>query len=107
MTEKTLFAQRLQQTRTMRDLKQGELAIKAGLSISMVSLFEKGTRKPSFDSLRRLADELKVSIDYLMGRTDDDRFSETTTLTVNANLTDDDLEAARDFMARLAKKTRN
>lgn len=35
---------------------------------SAISHFETGTRKPSFDNLRILADSLDVSTDYLLGR---------------------------------------
>ena len=35
---------------------------------SAISHFETGGRKPSFDNLRRLADALDVTTDYLLGR---------------------------------------
>jgi transcriptional regulator with XRE-family HTH domain len=35
---------------------------------SAISHFETGNRKPSFDNLRRLADALDVTTDYLLGR---------------------------------------
>jgi transcriptional regulator with XRE-family HTH domain len=38
---------------------------------SAISHFETGRRKPSFDNLKRLADALRVSTDYLLGRTND------------------------------------
>ena len=38
---------------------------------SAISHFETGTRKPSFDNLRILADSLDVTTDYLIGRVDD------------------------------------
>jgi len=38
------------------------------MSASTISHFETGTRKPSFDNLRRLADALDVTTDYLLGR---------------------------------------
>jgi len=66
-----LFSQRLRAARKMRDLNQGELARRAGLQDSAVSHFETGTRKPSFDNLKRLADALDVTTDYLLGRVDD------------------------------------
>lgn len=69
--DKALFEARLQTTRKLRDLNQEGLATKAGLTSTAISHFESGTRKPSFDNLRKLADALNVSIDYLMGRTDD------------------------------------
>ena len=65
------FGQRLKTVREMRELSQAELAEKARLQPSAVSHFETGTRKPSFDNLRRLADALKVTTDYLLGRVDE------------------------------------
>ena len=54
-------------------MKQSELAEKAGLPSTSISHFEnpKGTRKPSFDNLRRLANALEVTTDYLIGLSDD------------------------------------
>jgi transcriptional regulator with XRE-family HTH domain len=64
-----VFQERLRTAREFRELSQGDLAQRAGLQASAVSHFETGTRKPSFDNLKRLADALKVSTDYLLGRT--------------------------------------
>ena len=63
------FEERLRAARESRRLSQGALAERAGLQPSAVSHFETGTRKPSFENLRRLADALEVSTDYLLGRT--------------------------------------
>ncbi len=103
----SLFKSRLQQVRKLRELNQEELANKASLPATAISHFESGTRKPSFDNLRKLADALEVSIDYLMGRTDTMSGSQATEAEIfrdYENLTDDDRELARDFMARLAKR---
>ncbi len=66
----TTFPDRLREARERRKLNQGELAEKAHLQASAISHFETGTRKPSFDNLRKLADALKVTTDYLLGRVD-------------------------------------
>src|ERR1700729_2325506 len=66
-----IFPTRLRKARELRDLNQGTLAEKAGMQASAISHFETGNRKPSFDNLRRLADALDVTTDYLLGRTDD------------------------------------
>lgn len=63
-----VFPLRLRAARELRQLSQGEVAHKAGLQASAISHFETGTRKPSFDNLRRLADALSVTTDYLLGR---------------------------------------
>jgi len=65
-----IFRERLRNAREFRGFSQGELAKRAGLQASAVSHFETGTRKPSFDNLKRLADTLRVTTDYLLGRTD-------------------------------------
>ena len=36
-----------------------------------ISHFEVGSRKPSFENLRRVADALNVTTDFLLGRVDD------------------------------------
>jgi transcriptional regulator with XRE-family HTH domain len=58
----------LRTAREYRGLNQNELAQKAGMQPSAISHFETGTRKPSFDNLRILADSLDVTTVYLLGR---------------------------------------
>lgn len=65
------FPERLKQARELRGLNQSELAAKTGLQASAISHFETGARKPSFDNLRRLADKLNVTTDYLLGRVEE------------------------------------
>lgn len=65
-----IFPDRLRQARELRKLSQAELATRAKLQSSAVSHFETGTRRPSFDNLRRLADALQVSTDFLLGRSE-------------------------------------
>ena len=67
-TPSTIFPDRLRRAREYRGLTQGELADRARLQPSAISHFETGTRKPSFDNLRLLADTLDVTTDYLLGR---------------------------------------
>lgn len=75
MTESTppsnIFLGRVRTAREYRGLTQGELAERAGLQPSAISHFETGTRKPSFDNLRLLADTLDVTTDYLLGRVEE------------------------------------
>src|SRR4051812_33811147 len=63
-----VFPERLKAARQTRELSQDGLAKLANLQPSAISHFETGTRKPSFDNLRRLADALDVTTDYLLGR---------------------------------------
>lgn len=64
----SIFSQRLSAARKFRRLSQGELARKTRLKQSAISQFETGRRAPSFHNLRRLADALEVSADFLLGR---------------------------------------
>lgn len=64
------FPKRLKAARLVRELSQSELAQKAGLQAAAVSHFETGIRKPSFDNLKRLADALQITTDYLLERSD-------------------------------------
>ena len=64
------FALRLRETRMMRGLDQSALGERADIPATSISHFESGNRKPSLDNLRKLADALRVSIDYLLGRTE-------------------------------------
>jgi len=66
-----VFPLRLQTARNRRGLSQQELAARTGLPPSSISHFEGGARKPSFDNLRRLANALEVSTDYLLGRVEE------------------------------------
>jgi transcriptional regulator with XRE-family HTH domain len=65
-----LFPARLRQAREIRGVSQQQLAEAAKLPPSSISHFESGSRKPSFDNLRRLANALDVTTDYLIGRVD-------------------------------------
>jgi len=62
------FRERLREWRLKRNLTQEELARKADVPTISVSHFETGHRFPNAESLRRLADALGVSTDYLLGR---------------------------------------
>jgi transcriptional regulator with XRE-family HTH domain len=64
------FSKRLNAARRMRGLSQSDLASKTGLKQVAISLFETGRRAPSFGNLKRLADALEVTSDYLMGRSE-------------------------------------
>jgi len=62
------FRDRLRQWRRKRSFTQEELARRAEVPTISVSHFETGHRFPNAESLRRLADALGVSTDYLLGR---------------------------------------
>ncbi|MEE0681587.1 MAG: helix-turn-helix domain-containing protein [Candidatus Gastranaerophilaceae bacterium] len=67
------FSSRLIQIRRSSDLTQKMLAHDLGLSEVAIQNYESGRRKPAYDSLIALADYFDVSLDYLVGRSDDPR----------------------------------
>ena len=64
---------RLKELRKVAGETQKMLASAIGISVNQVIRFEKGEQKPGFDNLWALADHFGVTVDYLMGRTDENR----------------------------------
>lgn len=65
------FATQLRKIRKERGLTQKQLAIEIGASERGIQQYELGERKPAYDALIALADYFDVSLDYLVGRSDD------------------------------------
>lgn len=64
------LGERLQQLQTERGILKKDIAKEVGLSIMGYYRYERGERQPTADVLITLADFFDVSIDYLVGRTD-------------------------------------
>ena len=64
-----MFSEKIRQLRKDRHLTQAEVAKEVGLSARGYQDLELGA-KPGFDNLLHLADFYDVSVDWLMGRTD-------------------------------------
>ena len=65
------FSERLVQLRKAHSLTQKQLATELQLSELAIQHYESQRRKPAFDILLALADYFDVSLDYLVGRSDD------------------------------------
>lgn len=65
------FPERLVLLRRERNLTQRQLATEIKLSELAIQHYESQRRKPAFDALITLADYFDVSLDYLVGRSDD------------------------------------
>ncbi len=65
------FSERLVSLRKAHNLTQKQLAIEMQMSELAIQHYESQRRKPAFDVLIALADYFDVSLDYLVGRTDD------------------------------------
>lgn len=61
------FGNTLKTLRIKGNLTQAQLAVKIGLTKSVVSAYENGIRMPSYDVLIHLSEIFKVSTDYLLG----------------------------------------
>lgn len=65
-----VFRQRLQRLREQRQISRKVLSELCGLNTDAVRRYERGEAEPTISSVVALADELGVSVDYLLGRTE-------------------------------------
>jgi transcriptional regulator with XRE-family HTH domain len=102
-----IFTIRLRHAReNLRQWSQSQLAEKAKMPPSSIAHFETGKRKPSFDTLRRLATALDVTTDYLLGRVEDPALAEAGDPLYRdmGKLTAHDRDTARLFIRALADR---
>ena len=57
---------RISELRKERGITQGQLADKVGVSKSSIGGYERDTKKPSIDVLKRLSEYFGVTTDYLL-----------------------------------------
>jgi transcriptional regulator with XRE-family HTH domain len=62
---KLLFGKRLRRLRRRADFTQEQLAEQIGVSVEFVSNMERGINAPSFETLEKLADSLKLKVNEL------------------------------------------
>ena len=74
-----MLSKRLKQIRKLKNLTQAEVANAIGIGARNYQSFEYGEIKPSFETLISLADYFQVSLDYLVGRSDVNYYSENET----------------------------
>jgi transcriptional regulator with XRE-family HTH domain len=66
----TKYGDRIAHLRERSTLTQEELANKLGISRASLSHYETSRREPDYDTINKIASFFKVSIDYLLGRSD-------------------------------------
>ena len=66
-----IYAERIKYLREEKGLGQEDLAKELGVSASVISRWENGLREPSMSSLIALSKFFHVTIDYIVGLTDD------------------------------------
>ena len=67
---------RLKELRKARNISQLKLAMDLGLNQNSISRYENGEREADYATLILFADYFHVSIDYLLGRTDNPKMNE-------------------------------
>ena len=65
------FSERLKYLRLNKNLTQKQLAIESNLTERGIQRYESGERTPTLSAAILLADALDISLDYLVGRSDD------------------------------------
>ena len=66
-----MFTERLKQLRVLRTLKQRDIADALHISDRQYRRYESGENEPTASVLISIADYFDVSLDYLVGRSDD------------------------------------
>lgn len=67
------FESRLENLREKHNLKKNEISKRLGFSPNVYGAYERGERRPSFETIIKLADMFDVSIDYLIRGTSPNR----------------------------------
>jgi transcriptional regulator with XRE-family HTH domain len=67
----SVFGERLKMLRESRGLSQDDFASKFSLAQTTIGMYERGLREPNIEKLNQFATFFNVSLDYLVGRTND------------------------------------
>lgn len=70
MKTATIFSIRLKKRRRELNLTMTELGDACGLTHGCISQYESGFREPGYDTLLKLSSILRVTVDYLVGRSE-------------------------------------
>lgn len=65
-----MFGKKLRELREHKGLSQEELGKVLNKTKNNISQYETGKREPDLDTLNKIADFFNVSVDYLLGRTE-------------------------------------
>lgn len=60
------FGKRLENLREKKNLNKKDVSLKLGFSPNVYGSYERGERRPSFETLIKLADMYDVTVDYLL-----------------------------------------
>ncbi|QTL96777.1 helix-turn-helix domain-containing protein [Iocasia frigidifontis] len=66
-----MLKDKIKKLRNEENISQRKLAKFLNLSPSTIAMYEIGERKPDIDTLQKIADYFNISVDYLLGRTNE------------------------------------
>ncbi|ARX66042.1 XRE family transcriptional regulator [Bacillus toyonensis] len=66
-----MFGNTLNSLRKEKKLRQEDMAKHLGIARTTYAMYEQGNREPDYDTLQKLANFFDVSVDYLLGRTNE------------------------------------
>ncbi|AQY37865.1 helix-turn-helix transcriptional regulator [Bacillus thuringiensis] len=70
------IGKRVKEIRAELKLSQSQFAESIGVSKSLISLIELGRKKPSVETINKIAKKGNISVDYILGRTNNRSSSE-------------------------------
>ena len=68
---------RLKELRSQSNMQQKDVCASLNIPQNTYSQYENGKREPDSETLSRIADFFGVSVDYILGRTDDPNYIDT------------------------------
>lgn len=109
-----MFGERIKQLRKENNLTQSELANKLNCSLSKIGMWETDKREPTKDDLILLSNTFDVSVDYILGLTNErqvkkERFQGVNTIAAHRigdieQLPDEALDQLSDYIELLKLK---
>lgn len=67
----SIFSERIKQLRKEKSLLQKDIADQVGVTLRAYQYYEYSQKEPTLSVLVNIADYFNVSLDYLVGRSDD------------------------------------
>jgi transcriptional regulator with XRE-family HTH domain len=77
-----MFGKRLKELRKKNELTQSDLARIINVSPSTIGMYERENRQPTVETLNHLANHFEVTVDYLLGRTNQRNFNKEKSSTI-------------------------
>ncbi|MCU5390537.1 helix-turn-helix domain-containing protein [Bacillus paranthracis] len=104
-----VIGKRVKEIRAELKLSQSQFAESIGVSKSLISLIELGRKNPSVETINKIAKKGNVSIDYIIGRTDNRSSSknETSKVKIELNTAVDRIEKLTEDQQRFIIKMLN